>query len=63
MGISYSSIVCVGFKVSLEDVTEETTKYSQLPTPEGVGLGIDEASISEDIYAHYSMEIPCSSYG
>lgn len=29
MGISYSSIVCVGFKVSLEDVTEETTKYNE----------------------------------
>ena len=29
MGISYSSIVCVGFRVSLEDVTEETTKYNE----------------------------------
>ena len=29
MGIDYLSIVCVGFRVRLEDVTEETTKYNE----------------------------------
>lgn len=25
--------------------------------------GIGEPSISEEIYAHYAMEVPCSAYG